>query len=125
MGISVILTMAIVWMPFLRNAEITKSVIMRLFPFNRGVFEDYVANFWCMTSPLFKWKLILSEHKLIYLCAIITLITCSISMVHQLLKPSKIGFIYSLANSSLAFYLFSYQVSYTFMISLILMLIGT
>lgn len=30
--------------------------ITRIFPFGRGLFEDKVANFWCFTNVLVKWK---------------------------------------------------------------------
>ena len=32
------------------------------------------------------------------------------SMVHQMLRPSRQGLLYALANSAFAFYLFSFQV---------------
>lgn len=32
------------------------SVLQRLVPVKRGLYEDYVANFWCVTSPAFKWR---------------------------------------------------------------------
>ncbi|KZS92278.1 ALG6, ALG8 glycosyltransferase [Sistotremastrum niveocremeum HHB9708] len=30
--------------------------ISRVFPFNRGLFEDKVANFWCASDVVFKWR---------------------------------------------------------------------
>lgn len=30
--------------------------ISRIFPFNRGLFEDKVANFWCASDVVFKWR---------------------------------------------------------------------
>ncbi|KAF8158135.1 ALG6, ALG8 glycosyltransferase family-domain-containing protein [Crassisporium funariophilum] len=30
--------------------------ISRIFPFSRGLFEDKVANFWCASNVVFKWK---------------------------------------------------------------------
>ena len=33
---------------------LTSSVLHRVFPFQRGLFEDKVANFWCCVSVLVK-----------------------------------------------------------------------
>jgi alpha-1,3-glucosyltransferase len=32
------------------------QVVSRIFPLRRGLFEDYVANFWCTSSVAIKWK---------------------------------------------------------------------
>ena len=32
------------------------QMLARLFPFNRGLFEDKVANVWCSIDPLLKLK---------------------------------------------------------------------
>lgn len=68
LGIVVVAVMATVWLPWLyvyeedRDNEIPAvtarlgSVVSRMFPFQRGVFEDYVGNFWCATNFLLKWK---------------------------------------------------------------------
>jgi len=63
LGITVILTFSIFWLPFAifpRNASTSLSstfhldgviqIIKRLFPFQRGVFEGKVANLWCALS---------------------------------------------------------------------------
>ena len=34
--------------------ETQRTVVHRLFPFERGVFEDKVSNLWCMADVLFK-----------------------------------------------------------------------
>ena len=39
-----------------------------------------------------------------------TVAAASPSMVHQMLRPSRQGLLYALANSAFAFYLFSFQV---------------
>ena len=36
------------------------AVLHRLVPLQRGLFEDYVANMWCATHTLVKWKRLLS-----------------------------------------------------------------
>lgn len=86
-----------------------KQVIHRLAPFERGVFEDYVANFWCSTSMLIKWKRIFSISTMRFICSIATILAFFPSFVQQIKSPSDLGFLYSLLNSSFSFYLFSYQ----------------
>lgn len=46
--------------------------ITRIFPFNRGLFEDKVANFWCATNVLIKWKQSLPRSVLTQLSALLT-----------------------------------------------------
>lgn len=60
LGISVILTFVVLWLPFAiypRESSSTKfhadgilQVLKRLFPFERGLFEGKVANIWCALS---------------------------------------------------------------------------
>ena len=44
------------------------------------------------------------------LCTAATLLAAAPSMVHQVLRPSRQGLLLAMANSSLAFFLFSFQV---------------
>ncbi len=46
LGIAVLLTFAVLWLPYLDSTDAIMSVVKRVFPTKRGVFEDYVANFW-------------------------------------------------------------------------------
>ncbi|KAK3012534.1 hypothetical protein RJ639_009107 [Escallonia herrerae] len=85
-------------------------VVSRLAPFERGIYEDYVANFWCTTSVLIKWKRLFTMRSLKLLSLAATVSTCLPSMVQQLRAPSKQGFLYALLNSAFSFYLFSFQV---------------
>lgn len=36
--------------------SLASSVLHRMFPLGRGLFEDKVANFWCVSSLVIKWK---------------------------------------------------------------------
>ena len=110
LGSTVVLTFALVWLPFLWPPELALQVLRRLVPVKRGVFEDYVANFWCVTHVVVKWKRLLEADVLVKLCTVATVSACIPSVVHQLVFPSKKGFLISLLNCSLGFYLFSYQV---------------
>lgn len=57
LAITVLACFAVVWAPFLGDPG---QVLGRLVPLKRGLFEDYVANWWCASSLLVKWKRLLS-----------------------------------------------------------------
>lgn len=56
LGAVVIATFALVWAAWLTSAGSLLGVLQRLAPLRRGLFEDYVANFWCVSSLFVKWK---------------------------------------------------------------------
>ncbi|KAL5218925.1 hypothetical protein ABZP36_019609 [Zizania latifolia] len=110
LGFVVLGTFALVWWPFLHSYEAAMQVISRLAPFERGIYEDYVANFWCSTSVLIKWKRLFAIKPLKLMSLSATILAFLPSFVQQVRSPSSLGFLYSLLNSSISFYLFSYQV---------------
>uniref|UniRef100_A0A0E0LHH0 Alpha-1,3-glucosyltransferase n=1 Tax=Oryza punctata TaxID=4537 RepID=A0A0E0LHH0_ORYPU len=110
LGFVVLGTFALVWWPFLHSYEAAMQVISRLAPFERGIYEDYVANFWCSTSVLIKWKRLFAIKPLKLMSLSATILAFLPSLVQQVRSPSNLGFLYSLLNSSISFYLFSYQV---------------
>ncbi|KAF5360802.1 hypothetical protein D9756_004908 [Leucocoprinus leucothites] len=61
LGVTTILSLLLLFLPFYFPpfAPSIKSImdpIMRIFPFNRGLFEDKVANFWCASNIVLKWR---------------------------------------------------------------------
>jgi len=139
LGITVLAMFAVLWSPFLlldscvnstpdtttttsSNSSAVLMVLHRIFPVQRGLYEDYVANFWCVSSLVIKWKrLIPSQAMMVKVCAITTLIATLPSMVFQIAGGvggggrgahgnTKRGLLLAMANSALAFFLFSYQV---------------
>ncbi|KAE8698043.1 hypothetical protein F3Y22_tig00110602pilonHSYRG00038 [Hibiscus syriacus] len=58
-------TFAVVWWPYPESEEAALAVLSRLAPFERGVYEDHVANFWCTSSVLVKWKNLCSAQSII------------------------------------------------------------
>uniref|UniRef100_A0A803M4E7 Alpha-1,3-glucosyltransferase n=1 Tax=Chenopodium quinoa TaxID=63459 RepID=A0A803M4E7_CHEQI len=110
LALVVIGTFAVVWWPYLHSKEAFLEVLARLAPFERGIYEDYVANFWCTTSILIKWKKLFDNQSLRLISLVATVSTCLPSMVQQIKDPSNKGFLYALLNSSFSFYLFSFQV---------------
>lgn len=135
LGLVVLGTCAIVWWPYLHSADaifrvsnavhscffhvpatgseisnlVLYQVVSRLAPFERGIYEDYVANFWCATSILIKWKRLFMTQSLKLLSLTATVSTFLPSMIQQIRAPSGRGFLYSMLNTSLSFYLFSFQ----------------
>lgn len=98
------------WYPFLWDMKTLKQVLNRLFPFNRGLFEDKVANIWCCLSLAIKLKSLLSIPTLAKISLITTVLAVLPSSLDLLLKPSKSRFKLALINSSLVFFLCSFQV---------------
>jgi len=109
-GIAVVATFVICWLPFLSSVDSVLAVVERMFPFGRGLFEDKVANFWCALSIVVKIKNIFSQPQIVKLCLVTTLLACLPSSFDLLRNPTKKKFMYSMVNCSLAFFLFSYQV---------------
>lgn len=110
LGLAVLTTFAIVWAPFLTSIDDAMTVFSRVFPTRRGLFEDYVANFWCVSSLVIKWKKLFSHPTLLMLCASGTLMSFLPSFLMQIHKPSKRTLPFCMASSALSFFLFSYQV---------------
>lgn len=110
LGIMVLTTFTICWWPFLSSRHSALQVLNRLAPFERGLYEDYVANFWCGTSMLIKWKQLFSVPVLARLALGATITAALPSMVQQIRAPSARGFLLAMLNSSFAFYFFSFQV---------------
>lgn len=84
-------------------------MLHRLVPLARGLFEDHVANFWCVSSVLIKWKRLLPVPALARLALVVTVAAATPPMVHQILRPSKEGLLLALLNSSFAFFFFAFQ----------------
>ncbi|XLR26888.1 hypothetical protein S83_054788, partial [Arachis hypogaea] len=84
-------------------------VLSCLAPFKRGIFKDYVANFWCASSIIIKWKRLFTLESLRLLSLIAIVITCLPLMFQQIKSPNNRGFLCGLLNCSFAFYWFSFQ----------------
>ncbi|XP_068139855.1 LOW QUALITY PROTEIN: probable dolichyl pyrophosphate Man9GlcNAc2 alpha-1,3-glucosyltransferase [Drosophila tropicalis] len=106
----VLSTFGLVWYPWLRSLKTFMEVISRLFPVNRGVFEDKVASFWCSVNIIFKLKKYFSNHHMALICLGTTLFASLPTNLAVLHRRSQLGFLLSLFNTALVFFLFSYQV---------------
>ena len=109
-GVITILCMGIVYFPWIKNKRL-KDVFHRIFPVQRGIFEDKVATFWCILNIFIKLKNF-ENNNLIKLSLVLTLLGCLLP-VFVIFKSNKITkkiCIKSLFIVSFSFYLFSYHV---------------
>ncbi|KAM9483604.1 dolichyl pyrophosphate Man9GlcNAc2 alpha-1,3-glucosyltransferase [Clarias gariepinus] len=109
-SLTVLVTFALCWLPFLSDPQQIQQVLHRLFPVDRGLFEDKVANTWCSLNALMKIKSLLSRDTQLLLSFAMTLLFTLPSSIKLLTKPTLWQFKLALVNSSLAFFLFSFQV---------------
>jgi alpha-1,3-glucosyltransferase len=107
-AITVILTFTLVFYPF-TSKTLLKQVLHRIFPTSRGVFEDKVASFWCAISPFVKVRQY-PQQLLVWASISTTLVSSIPSLVNLFKTPTPEKLVYSLANVSLAFFLFSFHV---------------
>lgn len=111
-----ILTIIIIWMPWIYYNNYN-SVINRIFPLWRGVFEDKVASFWC-TFNIFKKINTFKQNYLLFLSTSLTLIFCFPSLLIFKLDINSKEFKYyrnkmiiiSIFTCSMSFFMFSFHV---------------
>lgn len=129
------LTLFILFAPFLQRPfpRTALQPLIRIFPFSRGLFEDKVANFWCASNVIIRWReRAWAEGRLPKLALGATLLGILPSTLHLLTvswvtrakgsnvksvppipgspSPAITLLLLALFNSSLAFFLFSFQV---------------
>lgn len=109
----VIMTLLFIFGPFIYVGGISQinQILFRMFPFSRGIFEDKVANFWCATNVVIKYKDIFSTSQLQKLSLFFTLVGITPSCYFIFFNHNKKRILsWCLASCSLAFFLFSFQV---------------
>uniref|UniRef100_A0A0G4HEW9 dolichyl-P-Glc:Man9GlcNAc2-PP-dolichol alpha-1,3-glucosyltransferase n=1 Tax=Chromera velia CCMP2878 TaxID=1169474 RepID=A0A0G4HEW9_9ALVE len=104
-------------------------VVRRIFPFGRGVYEDFVANFWVAVSPVFKAnKIVRDESEQLIgeggeggkkgpLSTLLLTVSLGMTVVGFLpscldlaARPTAKRFLFSLWICSLSFFLFAWMV---------------
>jgi len=120
LGISVVITFAVHWLPFCLYTEANETctqgmahVLSRIFPFNRGLFEDKVSNVWCVVDPVLKLRNMFGGGGgvLKVLSASATLLLCAPSCIALMRKtPTVRVMLYAMTSISLAFFLCAFQV---------------
>jgi alpha-1,3-glucosyltransferase len=136
-GMVTIATFALVFSPFLFSPVLLLQSLHRIFPFARGLFEDKVANFWCALNIVIKLRDIASVSTLAKLALLTTLLAILPGVVGLIwisnevgrrrranevkwpetvlpegtgITPTLILLPHALFVSSMAFFLFSFQV---------------
>lgn len=98
LGTTVLLTFGLLWLPYLSSTGAALQVVRRIFPLDRGVYEDKVANFWYCISILFKVKNFFTESQLAYFCVLLTL-AVSLPVCWMLFRKNSIQMLtYSLVS---------------------------
>lgn len=109
-SLTVIVTFALIWAPFLTDRKVFMDTVLRLFPLTRGIFEDKVANVWCAINVIYKLRNNFTNLQLAQVCLVSTTVALLPSSLDLFFRPSREKFLLALINSSLSFFLFSFQV---------------
>ncbi|CAF4973352.1 unnamed protein product, partial [Rotaria socialis] len=96
LGTIVILTFFIIWVPVLQHDPI--AVLKRLFPFERGLYEDKVANFWCTINLVVKLRSKFTHEALAKICLLTTSLSILPSCLMLFRRPTVRNFYISLAS---------------------------
>uniref|UniRef100_U3J5H8 Alpha-1,3-glucosyltransferase n=1 Tax=Anas platyrhynchos platyrhynchos TaxID=8840 RepID=U3J5H8_ANAPP len=107
---TVVVSFAVCWLPFCTDVEQMMQVLRRLFPIDRGLFEDKVANIWCSLSVLIKIKNVVSPQTQLKLSFAVTFLSLLPTCIKLTVQPSLRGFKLALVSCALSFFLFSFQV---------------
>ena len=112
LGVVVICTFGLCWLPFLGSASDAAAVLRRLFPVGRQLYEDKVANVWCTLAllPGLKLKQRLPINVLLTLTTSMTLCSLLPPCALLLARPSRRGFLLCATACGLGFFLLSFQV---------------
>lgn len=114
-GFAAFATLAACFSPFLQDHELILTVLKRLFPVNRGLFEEKVSNFWCSLSILTKLHRKYTNEQLFQYCLASVALALSPMLLGLLIRGAKgrLGiskFLYGLSYVCLVMFLFSYHV---------------
>ncbi|KAG0346524.1 Glucosyltransferase-like protein [Podila minutissima] len=110
LGVAVIATLGLLFSPWLQSQEEILQVAHRIFPVFRGLYQDKVANIWCAVNVVIKLREMFDIQELVRFSTLATLLSFLPSVLYLIAKPTKRGLIYGLINSSLSFFLLSFQV---------------
>ncbi|XP_041509141.1 dolichyl pyrophosphate Man9GlcNAc2 alpha-1,3-glucosyltransferase isoform X1 [Microtus oregoni] len=107
---TVVASFLLCWLPLFTEREHALQVLRRLFPIDRGLFEDKVANIWCSINVFLKIKDILPRHIQLTISFCLTFLSLLPACIKLTLQPSSKGFRFTLVSCALSFFLFSFQV---------------
>jgi alpha-1,3-glucosyltransferase len=110
-------TLTIIWYPWIKETvkdpsteNGIKSVLTRIFPVWRGLFQSEVATFWYFINLFIPMESFISQEKLILTSTAMTLAASLPACIILLRNPSGKNFILSQFSVSLAFFIFSFHV---------------
>lgn len=85
-GATTIIAFSVLFGPFIFQTfpSVLAQSLRRIFPFSRGLFEDKVANFWCATNVVIKWRKWIAPSTLPRLATAVTLVAIFPPMLHIL-----------------------------------------
>ncbi|ETW07301.1 hypothetical protein, variant 2 [Aphanomyces invadans] len=116
LGAAVIGSFAVLWLPLCASGlsecgTTIAQMLHRVFPIARGLFEDKVANVWCCVDLFWKLRHRVAPQHLVYLCTAATFVGFLPSIVDLVRRrPTRVRFFLALFNSSMSFFLLSFQV---------------
>uniref|UniRef100_A0A2M4APX2 Alpha-1,3-glucosyltransferase n=1 Tax=Anopheles triannulatus TaxID=58253 RepID=A0A2M4APX2_9DIPT len=111
LGVTVLGTFAVIWLPWLGSLEDAGQVVHRIFPVSRGVFEDKVSNVWCVVDVVIKLKNF-PVSTMGIVCLVCTLAAVLPSGLNLLFRKSyeTSALLYSFTITAFGFFLFSFHV---------------
>lgn len=126
LSLTIFITVVVILSPFILapifNNEISiiptlvRQILIRMFPFQRGLFEDKVANFWCTSNLVIKYNTVFNPDQLQKLSLLLTVLAilppCLMIFFKNITKfnnPPQL-IIYGFSAAAWGFYLFSFQV---------------
>lgn len=75
LGVVTVTSLVLLFLPFLPPFASSTAIldpVTRIFPFSRGLFEDKVANFWCFSNIVLKWRNLAGSGTLVRLSTLLT-----------------------------------------------------
>lgn len=108
-ALTVLTVFSLIWFPFSSSISDILQVVRRVFPVNRGIYEDKVSSFWCMLNIIYKLGQV-DNDTMFRICFIVTLLSVIPSVIDLIITPNFEKFKLSLIINSLCFFLFSYHV---------------
>ncbi|KAL7672270.1 hypothetical protein ACOME3_007161 [Neoechinorhynchus agilis] len=109
-SISVLLTFGAIMSPYF-GPESLKQVFNRMFPTERGLFEDKVANLWSTVNVFVKVRSIMSKQQQFIAATLTTLVTILPTIFAQSPRRNKRKNLLICSHlTALSFFLFSFQV---------------
>jgi len=112
LGLVVVITFLFAWAPFLLSSDYEglMQIVRRIFPFNRGLFEDKVGNIWCSLQPILRLKEVTNQSRIVSMCLTTTVLSLLPDVYLLWRSATPRNLLLALVSTSLSFFLCSYHV---------------